>query len=116
MQSINITVINPLFMTVLLGTASVCALLAVYSLASLHLPGTWYLLAGSLLYLVGALATTMMFNVPLNDALARVDPASADGAKLWTKYLTSWLFWNHLRAMGSILAATSFLAALFRTA
>jgi uncharacterized membrane protein len=48
-QSINIAVINPLFMAVLLGTASGCALLAVYSLASLHLPGTWYLVSGSLL-------------------------------------------------------------------
>ena len=83
MQSINITVINPLFMGVFLGTAAACIFLAVSSLLKWHQPGAAYLLVGSLLYLVGTVLATIVFNVPLNNALARVEPSSTDGANLW---------------------------------
>jgi uncharacterized membrane protein len=81
MQSINVAAINPLFMAAFLGTAVAGALLAVSSLLRWHSPGASYLLAGSLLYLVGTFLVTVMFNVPRNESLAAVDPASADGAK-----------------------------------
>src|SRR4029077_99843 len=45
-----------------------------------HKPGALFILAGSLLYLVGTMFVTCAFNVPLNDTLATVEPASADGA------------------------------------
>src|SRR3712207_4418243 len=70
MQSINITVINPSFMAVFLGTAAACILLAISSLLKWHQPGTAYLLLGSLLYLVGTFGVTIVCNVPLNEALA----------------------------------------------
>ena len=43
-------------------------------------------LAGAVLYLVGAILVTVIFNVPRNDALARVNPSSAS-ASLWSEYL-----------------------------
>ena len=76
MQSINITAINPLFMVALFGTAAACIFLAVSSLLEWHQPGAPYLLLGSLLYLVGTVLVTIACNVPLNDALAKVDPDS----------------------------------------
>jgi uncharacterized membrane protein len=108
MQSINITVINPWFMTVFLGTAAVCLFLMVSSLLKWHQPDTIYLFVGSLLYLVGTIGVTMAFNVPLNDALAKVDPSSSDGANLWTKYLRDWTMWNHLRTVAALVAAALF--------
>jgi uncharacterized membrane protein len=105
MQSINVTVINPLFMAGFLGTAAACALLAVSSLLRWREPGAAYLLAGSLLYLVGTLLVTILFNVPRNDALAAVDPASAEGAGLWAGYVSSWTAWNHVRTVASLAAA-----------
>ena len=51
MQAINITVINPWFMTAFLGTGLACIFLAIASLLKWHLPGASYLLIGSLLYL-----------------------------------------------------------------
>lgn len=51
MQAINITVINPWFMTAFLGTAATCGLLAIASLVKWHQPEAVYLLLGSLLYL-----------------------------------------------------------------
>ncbi len=105
MQSINITVINPWFMTVFLGTGVTCALLAVASVLKWHQPGSRYWLLGSLLYLIGTLLVTIAFNVPLNDALAIVKPDSAEGANLWAKYLTNWTIWNHVRTVAALAAA-----------
>jgi uncharacterized membrane protein len=112
MQSINITVINPLFMAAFLGTAAACILLAVSSLLRWHQPGAAYLLIGSLLYLVGTLGVTIVFNVPLNEALARVEPDSTDGATLWASYLANWTNWNHIRAAAALAAAASLTIAL----
>lgn len=108
MQSINITAINPLFMIALFGTAFACLFLAVSVLFKWHQPSTFYLLAGSLLYLIGAIAVTIAFNVPLNDALAIVKPDSPEGATLWARYLTDWTFWNHVRTIASLAAAALF--------
>jgi len=105
MQSINITVINPWFMTAFLGTAVACSFLVVSSLLTWHQPGTSYLLLGSLIYLVGSVLVTIAFNVPLNDALAIVKPDSAEGANLWARYLTNWTLWNHIRTIASLVAA-----------
>jgi uncharacterized membrane protein len=107
MQSINITVINPWFMTVFLGTAVVCLLLSIVSLKGQQ-PGITYQIVGSLLYLVGTVGVTMVCNVPLNDALAVVKPDSTDGAILWAKYLTEWTVWNHVRTIAALAAAALF--------
>jgi uncharacterized membrane protein len=109
MQSINIVVINPLFMAAFLGTGVGCLVLAVSSFFRWHKPGAAYLLAGGLLYLVGTILVTMLFNVPRNDALAVVDPASAEGANVWTSYVTGWTAWNHVRT-GAALAAAALLS------
>ena len=112
MQSINITVINPLFMGVFLGTAAACIFLAVSSLLKWHQPGAAYLLVGSLLYLVGTVLATIVFNVPLNNALARVEPSSTDGANLWVSYLANWTIWNHIRTAAALAAAALLTIAL----
>jgi uncharacterized membrane protein len=112
MQSINVAVINPWFMGPFLGTAAACVVLAGSSLFAWHKPGAVYLLVGSLLYLAGTLLVTMVCNVPQNDALAAVDPASAEGARLWAGYLTSWTAWNHVRTAAALAAAAAFTFAL----
>jgi len=105
MQSINVAVINPVFLAVFIGTTAACFLLAISTLFRWGKPGVVYLLAGCLLYLAGTFLVTMIFNVPRNDALAVVDPLSADGAKLWAGYVTSWTSWNHVRMAAALAAA-----------
>ena len=105
MQSINITVINPLFMGAFFGTAAACVLVVVFSLLRWSEAGAVYLLSGGLAYLIGAILVTMVFNVPRNDALAAVDPQSAAGARLWDGYVTSWTAWNHVRTAAALAAA-----------
>ncbi|MDZ7961974.1 MAG: anthrone oxygenase family protein [Aulosira sp. DedQUE10] len=112
MQSINITVINPLFMGVFLATAAACIFLCVSSLLQSHQSGATYLLLGSLLYLVGTFGVTIVCNVPLNEALAKVEPDSTEGANLWASYLANWTIWNHVRTAAALAAAASFTIAL----
>lgn len=112
MQSINITAINPWFMTAFLGTGVACIILAISSLFKWHQPGATYLIVGSLLYLIGTLGVTIVFNVPLNDALATVKPDSTDGANLWARYLTNWTIWNHVQTIAALAAAALFTIAL----
>ncbi len=111
MQSINITVINPLFMTAFFGPAAACAILTVSTLLSWQ-PGGAFLVVGSLLYLFGTILVTVVFNVPRNDALAVVDPASDEGARLWAGYVTGWTAWNHVRTAAALAAAALLTVAL----
>lgn len=112
MQSINITVINPWFMTAFFGTAVACVFLAAASLFGWCQPGAMYLLIGSLLYLVGTVLVTVAFNVPLNNALAIVEPGSTDGVNLWSSYLDNWTIWNHVRTAAALAAAALLTIAL----
>lgn len=105
MQSINVAVLNRWFFAVFFGTAVACVLLAGSALVMWREPGAFYLLAGSLLYLVGTLLITIAFNVPLNEALAAVEPGSAEGADLWTRYVVTWTAWNHVRTVAAFIAA-----------
>lgn len=112
MQAINITVINPWFMTAFLGTAVACLFLTVSSLLKWNQPSAAYLLVGSLLYFIGTFLVTIVFNMPLNNALATVKPDSADGVNLWASYLTNWTFWNHVRTVAALAAAAVLTIAL----
>jgi uncharacterized membrane protein len=112
MQSINITAINPLFMTALFGTAATCLLLSVETRSRLSQPDAVYLLGGSLLYLIGTVGVTIAFNVPLNNALAIADPSSTQSENLWAKYLTNWTFWNHVRTLAALAASAMFIISL----
>lgn len=107
MQSINVVAITPLFMTALFGTAAACLLLAVSTLFVWQRRGAGYLLVGSLFYLLGTILVTIVFNVPRNDGLAAVNPASADSVRLWTDYVTIWTAWNHVRTVAALAAAAS---------
>lgn len=107
MQSINVTIINPLFLVVFLGTAAGCVLVIIASLVRWHEPGSVYLLLGGALYLVGTFLVTMVFNVPKNEALASVAPADSDNAGLWSDYLVRWTAWNHIRTVAALAADAS---------
>ena len=112
MQSINVVVLNPWFFAVFFGAALGSLALGLPGLLDPGAPGSAYLLAGGLLYLIGCILVTMAFNVPLNKALALVEPGSAKGAALWTRYLARWTAWNHVRTAASLGAAASFIMAI----
>jgi len=113
MQSINIVVINPMFLTVFLGTSALSVALSIFSLLRLEQPGATYTLIGSLLYLVGSVLVTFVFNVPRNNVLAALEPSKAEAASIWTEYVQIWTAWNHVRTIAALAAALSFSIALY---
>ena len=95
------------------GTAAACLVLVVSSLLAWHRPGAASRVVGGLLYLVGTMLVTIVFNVPRNDVLAAADPASAEGARVWAHYVTSWTAWNHVRTAAALGAAAALTVALW---
>jgi uncharacterized membrane protein len=63
------------------------------------------LLAAGLCYLVGSFGVTVIFNVPRNERLARMESDSAQAADYWPVYVREWLLWNHVRTVASLAAA-----------
>jgi uncharacterized membrane protein len=110
MQRINITVINPLFLGVFLGTAP---LLGVTAYVGRRAPDSFaWLLASFFVYLLGSVGVTMAFNVPRNNRLASLEATSAEAAAYWPAYVREWLVWNHVRCMASLSAAVIAMLAL----
>jgi len=116
MKSINLIVLNPLFLGVFLGTAVGCLVLVISSILSWNKPGAALALVGSISYLVGTLLVTITCNVPQNDALANLDPVAADGAQFWTQYVRIWTAWNHVRAIAAVVASLLLVIALWLSA
>jgi uncharacterized membrane protein len=111
MQSINRQAPTPWFMTLLFGTAALCAALVVSAIVRWGDASAPYQLAGGLTY-VAAIVLTIAYHVPRNDALARVDPDSDGAAAAWSRYLAEWVPWNHVRTLTSVAAAVLFVLAL----
>ena len=112
MQSINITVINPFFMGAFLGTGVLCVLLAAGGWFRWNDVGAKIAVIASLVYLIGAIGVTIIFNVPLNNALPAMAADSRDGAAIWARYLAEWVPWNHLRTVACLASRASLIQAL----
>jgi uncharacterized membrane protein len=113
MQSINRAAPNPLFMFALVGTGLGCAVLGVVAGTRWSDPAAPWALTGAVLYLA-SLVLTIAYHVPRNDALGLVDPASADAAERWSRYLAEWVPWNHVRTVTSLAGAVAMTVALVR--
>jgi uncharacterized membrane protein len=109
MQAINAAVITPLFMTVFLGTAALSAVLIAAGLGSGEDDSGLMMAAGAVCYLTGCLFLTLRCNVPRNNRLAALDPASEAAAGYWRDYLRSWTRWNHVRTFACLAAAAFFI-------
>lgn len=112
MQRINVVVLNPLFLSVFLGTALLAAACVVMSALSWSTPRSILLLASGALYLVGSFLVTMTLNVPRNERLAGLAPESLQAAEYWVVYLREWSLWNHVRSAASIASAACSAGAL----
>jgi uncharacterized membrane protein len=112
MQSINVMAPTPVFMTALFGPAVASLVLIVVGLAELGEPYAGWLIAGGVLYLGGPVGVTAVYNVPRNNALARVRPDDPDAEALWRRYVVEWTRGNHVRVAAGLAAAAAFTVAL----
>ncbi|MFE9029949.1 DUF1772 domain-containing protein [Streptomyces iakyrus] len=112
MKAVNVAAVTPPFMIVFLGSALLCAVIAVVTFVLWPDEGTVELLVGSALYLFGSFGLTMVANVPRNDALAELEPGTPEAAAYWPVYLREWTLWNHVRTAASAGAALAYVLAL----
>jgi uncharacterized membrane protein len=111
MNSINAIILRSWFMPAFVGTTLAAAALAVISVIYREHPGAMVMFAGGLVYVLGMFVVTMVCNVPLNNALAKMDGAP-DAAGVWQRYLTIWTRWNHVRTLSCVCASVMFITAL----
>lgn len=113
MQAINREVFRWVFMTLFIGMAPISLAIAAYGgFVVGNGPGVMFVLAG-LIYFVGCFGVTVLFNVPMNEALAGMDPSSDAARDYWTgTYLPRWTFWNSIRTIASAVSAALLLFGL----
>lgn len=112
MQSINVVVLNPVFLGVFMGTTVISLVVAIISIMEWGAFAAPYYLVGALFYIVGTFLVTGMGNVPLNNQLSAVsnnDPAASD---IWQHYLVRWTRLNTIRTVSAIAASVILLIGL----
>jgi uncharacterized membrane protein len=112
MQMINVTVINPLFMAILFGTAVNCLALVFAAWKTGGSANTTILVLATALYVVGTIGITIAYNVPLNENLAAANTTNPDSAKIWAEYLQKWTFWNTMRGLAACASSAMFIGAI----
>ncbi|MBK7403140.1 MAG: DUF1772 domain-containing protein [Phycisphaerales bacterium] len=112
MTSINLVVLNPVFLGFFMGTAGLSLGGIVLAVLRWPAPAGMWLGIGGVLYLLGTFGVTAIRNVPLNEQLALANPETAEGAELWQRYQRQWTRWNHVRTVAAIVATLAACAAL----
>lgn len=114
MQAINITVLNPLFLAVFMGTTVISLLITVLAVIGWQMPAAPYYLIGAVLYIVGTFLLTGLGNVPLNNQLAAVSANDSAASETWQHYLDQWTRLNTLRTISATAAAMMMLTGLLK--
>ena len=102
MNSINETILRSLFMPLFFGSSIISVLLIIVGFIHWGEPGAALTVLAGVIYFFGMFVCTVLFNVPLNNSLARLDPNSANAHQVWSRYLKTWANWNHLRTVSSL--------------
>lgn len=103
-------------MALFLGMAAMSVAIIGYSAVSLSGPAGMLILASGVIYLIGCFAVTVVFNVPMNEALAKMDLSVDATRDYWTMtYLPRWTFWNTVRTVACVVAAAMLMFGLLWT-
>lgn len=104
MQWINEAVARVVFFTAFFGAPLLCLAVIAGAVVRRDDPTGWPAATGAVVYLIGVFAVTVGFNVPMNDDLARLDPAVPALAAAMGGYIEEWTAWNHVRTGSGLLA------------
>lgn len=114
MQQINRTIQNPAFFIAFMGPV-VLLPWATWRYRQAGNTMFRYLLAATLLYVIGVFGVTMVGNVPLNEALegfSIVDAAPQDLAAQRSAFESPWGMWHLVRTVAAVAALAGCLVAL----
>lgn len=117
MQVINREVFRWVFMVLFLGLAPASLVVAAAGFFSIG-GGAGALFAGAgLIYFIGCFGVTVLFNVPLNEALAKMNLDEPATQAFWSDtYVPRWTFWNSVRGFACVVSASFMLAGLLNAA
>ncbi len=101
MQAIDVTVMNPIFLSIFTGTAVLGVALAIWAVIG---GGNLLAAIGGLVYAVGTFGITAAINVPMNNRLSSMQADSSQAAGYWKIYLRDWVFWNTVRTWAAMVA------------
>ena len=105
MQRINVSILNPVFLSVFMGGLILAIVAGVLHLGSDHRRVLPWIVAGLVLYVV-VLVITGRFNVPLNDKLEAAGDPNAVGnlAGVREHFEAPWIAWNIARTLANVAA------------
>ncbi|WP_436489434.1 DUF1772 domain-containing protein [Chitinophaga sp. ARDCPP14] len=106
-QAINVAIVNPAFLVCFLGAPVLLPLATWLSARPVFTRRSWYLLAGTVVFVVGSFGVTIIANIPLNDKLAafQVNGASAEQLhSMRVAFATPWNNWHTVRTLAGIMA------------
>jgi uncharacterized membrane protein len=110
MQSINRVILNPVFFFSFMGTF---LLLPLSTYQHFGTGSRFYLmLAAAAVYMIGTFGVTMLGNVPLNEALDKVNLTGASAQELTAYRLRFEVPWNRLHAVRTYASVISFVLVL----
>lgn len=113
MQHINKEVFRWIFMTLFLGMAAGSVAIAGFAWFKIEGTAGVLILLAAVTYLVGCFAVTVVFNVPMNEALAGMETGSEATRHYWLQsYVPRWTFWNSVRTAASAMSAMLLLSGL----
>jgi uncharacterized membrane protein len=102
MNAINEVILRSWFMVLFFGSTLLYAVIFVLALVDADVPGQWNLLLAGAIYVLGMFACTVLFNVPLNNRLAKAVGDAQIRSGLWMHYRKTWTRWNHFRTVCSL--------------
>jgi uncharacterized membrane protein len=102
MRAINVAILNPVFVVVFVGAGLAAGMALVAGWNSDARP---WLVAGTILYLVGAYVVTGAVNVPLNDGL---ESGTDSVGSLRAAFEDRWIVFNHARSVLTTIAFVCF--------
>ncbi|MCF2446830.1 DUF1772 domain-containing protein [Dyadobacter sp. CY345] len=112
MQSINIAIVNPVFLSSFLGTLLLLPLSTYFVYQDGLSDRFWLLFAATLLYWIGTFGVTIFGNIPLNDALADFNTSAASAEAVSQQRGKFELPWNRLHQIRTIASFSSLTLAI----
>jgi uncharacterized membrane protein len=112
MNSINVVILRSLFMPLFWSTTLASAALAAIALSGWTAIAARTMSVGGAIYVLGMFVCTIVFNVPLNNALQAVNAGNDAALPIWQRYLSQWTRWNHVRTAACAAACALFIHAL----
>jgi uncharacterized membrane protein len=103
----NVAAVASALMVSLFETVVAYTALALWALFAWDARFAPYLLVGSAPYLVGTILLTIVYHMPQNEALAKMEPHGADAESYWPGCLSGWTARNHIRVAAALAVSTT---------